>query len=72
MAVGVRVPFWVLFNTIIMEEQSVDSGVLSAITANTMAQLVKKANSQGIRRQDIVTINKEGGQFIMVYERKCY
>lgn len=72
MAVGVRVPFWVLFNNIIMEEQSVDSGVLSAITANTMAQLVKKANSQGIRRQDIVTINKEGGQFIMVYERKCY
>lgn len=72
MAVGVQVPLWVLFNTIIMEEQSIDSGILSAITANTMAQLVKKANSQGIRRQDIVTINKEGGQFIMVYERKCY
>lgn len=37
MAVGVQVPLWVLFNTIIMEEQSIDSGILSAITANTMA-----------------------------------
>lgn len=40
---------------------------MKALTSQTIRELVKAANEIGIRRDDIVSLVKEGGQFILIY-----
>lgn len=41
--------------------------VMTAIAANTIREIVKIANEEGIKREDIVSLLKENGQFVLVY-----
>ena len=38
-----------------------------AITAKNMRDLVTKTNKEGVQREDIVSILKEGEQFVLTY-----
>lgn len=40
---------------------------MKALTAQTIRELVKVANELGIRRDDIVSLVREGGQFVLIY-----
>lgn len=41
--------------------------VMVAINASTIRGIVKKANTEGIKREDIVSLNKEEEQYVLVY-----
>lgn len=41
--------------------------VMTALAANTIREVVKTANSLGIKRSDIVSLLKENGQFVLIY-----
>lgn len=41
--------------------------VMEVVYAETMRDLVRRANSLGIKKDNIVTIIKDGGQFMLVY-----
>ena len=41
--------------------------ILTALAAPTIRELVAIANKYGIKREDIVTIIKENGQYILVH-----
>lgn len=43
--------------------------VMTAMTNDTIRGIVKAANEEGIKREDIVSLLKENGQFILVYFR---
>lgn len=40
---------------------------MTVIVANTIREIVKTANESKIKKDDIVTILKEGNQFILIY-----
>lgn len=46
-----------------------DHQVMTAITNDTIRGIVKIANEEGIKREDIVSLLKENGQFVLVYFR---
>lgn len=43
--------------------------VMTALAANTIREVVRLANGEGIERDDIVSLLKENGQFVLVYYR---
>lgn len=40
---------------------------MTVITADTIREVVKAVNSRGIKQEKIVTLLKEGSQFMLVY-----
>lgn len=43
------------------------SQIMTALTATTIRGIVNSANEFGIKREDIVSLLKENGQFVLVY-----
>lgn len=43
--------------------------VMTALTDATIRGIVRLANEEGIKREDIVSLLKENGQFILIYFR---
>ena len=43
------------------------SGIMTALTATTIRGIVNSANEVGIKREDIVSLLKENGQFVLTY-----
>lgn len=41
--------------------------VMTALVANTIREIARTANEEGIKRDDIVSLLKENGQFVLVY-----
>ena len=41
--------------------------IMTAIAANTIREITRAANEEGIRREDIVSLLKENGQFVLIY-----
>jgi hypothetical protein len=41
--------------------------VMTALTATTIRGIVNSANEIGIKKEDIVSLLKENGQFVLVY-----
>ena len=41
--------------------------VMTAMTNDTIRGIVKAANEERIKREDIVSLLKENGQFVLVY-----
>ena len=51
------------------ENEASKSKVLAALTSTTIRGIVDSVNFFGIKREDIVSILKEGGQFVLLYFR---
>ena len=43
--------------------------VMTALTDTTIRGIVRAANEEGIKREDIVSLLKENGQFVLIYFR---
>ena len=43
--------------------------VITALTDTTIRGIVRLANEKGIKREDIVSLLKENGQFVLIYFR---
>lgn len=41
--------------------------VMTAFTAYTIREIVQISNEEGIKKEDIVSLLKDNGQFILVY-----
>lgn len=41
--------------------------VMTALYNTTLRGIVKDANEEGVKREDIVTLLKENGQFVLIY-----
>jgi DNA-binding transcriptional regulator YhcF (GntR family) len=50
-----------------VSETNVVHQIMTAMTANTIREIVKTANEEGVKREDIVSLLKENGQFVLVY-----
>ena len=50
-----------------VSETEVVHQIMTAIAANTIREITRAANEEGIRREDIVSLLKENGQFVLVY-----
>ena len=48
-------------------ETEVVHQIMTAIAANTIREITRAANEEGIRRENIVSLLKENGQFVLVY-----
>ena len=43
--------------------------VMTALTDTTIRGIVRLANEEGIKRENIVSLLKENGQFVLIYFR---
>lgn len=50
-----------------VSETGVVHQIMTAMTANTIREIVRTANEEEIKREDIVSLLKENGQFVLVY-----
>ena len=50
-----------------VSETEIVHQIMTAIAANTIREITRTANEEGIRREDIVSLLKENGQFVLVY-----
>lgn len=41
--------------------------IMAALAANTIREIVRYANKVGVKREDIVSLLRENGQFVLVY-----
>lgn len=41
--------------------------IMTAFTGNTLREIVNTANEEGIKREDIVSLLRDNGQFWLVY-----
>ena len=41
--------------------------VMTALYNTTLRGIVKDANEEGVKREDIITLLKENGQFVLIY-----
>ena len=41
--------------------------IMTAMAADTIREIARTANERGIKREDIVSLLKENGQFVLVY-----
>lgn len=41
--------------------------LMTAMAANTIREIVRTANEEGIKKENIVSLLKENGQFVLVY-----
>ena len=48
-------------------ETEVVHQIMTAIAANTIREITRTANEEGIKREDIVSLLKENGQFVLIY-----
>jgi hypothetical protein len=40
---------------------------MTALYSTTLRGIVKDANEEGVKREDVVTLLKENGQFVLIY-----
>ena len=50
-----------------VSETGVVPQIMTALAANTIREIVRYANEVGVKREDIVSLLKENGQFVLVY-----
>lgn len=50
-----------------VSETGVVHQIMVAMAANTIREIVRTANEEEIKREDIVSLLKENGQFVLVY-----
>ena len=50
-----------------VSETEIIHQIMTAIAANTIREITRTANEKRIRREDIVSLLKENGQFVLVY-----
>ena len=50
-----------------VSETEVVHQIMTAIAANTIREIVIIANEKRIKKEDIVSLLKENGQFVLVY-----
>lgn len=50
-----------------LSKDTESSQIMTAITATTIRGIVSSANEIGIKKEDIVSILKENGQFVLLY-----
>ena len=50
-----------------VSETGVVHQIMTAMAADTIREIVRTANEEGIRREDIVSLLKENSQFVLVY-----
>ena len=43
--------------------------IMTALTDTTLRGIVRSANEEGIKREDIISLLKENGQFVLIYFR---
>ena len=43
--------------------------IMTAMTSDTVRGIVRAANEEGIKREDIVSLVRESNQFVLVYFR---
>ena len=43
--------------------------LMTALVGATIREIIKYANEEGVKRENIVSLLKENGQFILVYFR---
>lgn len=43
--------------------------IMAALTDTTIRGIVRSANEKGIKRENIVSLLKENGQFVLIYFR---
>lgn len=41
--------------------------IMTAFTATTIRDIVKSSNELGIKREDIVSLLRENGQYVLIY-----
>ena len=46
---------------------SKDNQIMTVLTGVTIRGIVKVANEEGIKKEDIVSLLKENGQFVLIY-----
>ena len=47
----------------------INSQLMTALTDTTIRGIVRSANEEGIKRENIVSLLKENGQFVLIYFR---
>ena len=52
-----------------VSETNVVHQIMTAMAADTIREIVKTANEEGVKREDIVSLLKENSQFVLVYYR---
>ena len=50
-----------------VSETEVVHQIMTGMAANTIREIVRTANEERIKREDIVSLLKENGQFVLVY-----
>ena len=50
-----------------VSETGVVNQIMTAMAADTIREIVRTANEEGIKREDIVSLLKENSQFVLVY-----
>ena len=50
-----------------VSETGVVHQIMTAMAPNTIREIARTANEEGIKREDIVSLLKENGQFVLVY-----
>ena len=41
--------------------------IMTAMAADTIREIVRTANEEGIKKEDIVSLLNENGQFVLIY-----
>ena len=50
-----------------VSETEVVHQIMNAMVANTIREIVRTANEEGIKKEDIVSLLNENGQFVLIY-----
>ena len=50
-----------------VSETGVVHQIMTAMAADTIREIVRTANEDGIKKEDIVSLLNENGQFVLIY-----
>ena len=50
-----------------ISETNVVQKIMTVFVATTIREIVKNVNEEGIKKEDIVSLFKDNGQFILIY-----
>ena len=50
-----------------VSETDIVHQIMTAMAADTIREIVRTANEEGVKREDIVSLLKENSQFVLVY-----
>lgn len=50
-----------------ISETSIVQKIMTVFVATTIREIVKSVNEEGIKKEDIVSLFKDNGQFILIY-----